>query len=100
MGVNLVVIVEPMLNGSERRWSIGDRVDPDVIALEGFDEGFGDAVALGALDRGKAGDEVKRDRHADGVGGGVDGPVVGQPRCRSAWKIDPLGGDRRPKLTP
>ncbi len=24
----------------------------------------------------------------------------GEYACRSAWKIDPLGGDRRPKLTP
>ncbi len=30
----------------------------------------------------------------------LDASVGTGAECRSAWKIDPLGGDRRPKLTP
>jgi len=55
-----VVILHPAIDESEGSGRIRDRADPDVIALEGFDEGLGHAVAFRAFDRGEAGDQVER----------------------------------------
>ncbi len=55
VGVNLLVIGNPAFDGGKGSVRVGDGIDADVIALEGFDERLGDAVAFGAFDRGEAG---------------------------------------------
>jgi len=50
----LVVIIEPSGDLPEHCSSIQQWVDASVVALERFDEGFGNAVRLRALHRGKA----------------------------------------------
>lgn len=77
--MDLVVILEPPFDSRQNRAGIRQRVDPDIVAFEGFDEGFCDAVALRALDRSEAGREIKRDSHIDGVGRSVDRAIVRQP---------------------
>src|SRR5579864_1479779 len=58
MRVDGVVVLHPAVDKSEGRCCVRDGIDADVIALQGFDEGFGHAVALGAFDRGEAGHEL------------------------------------------
>ena len=51
--MDVVVVVHPKRDRGEGGLGIRDCVDPDVVALEGFDEGFGDAVAFRTFDRGE-----------------------------------------------
>ena len=53
--MNGVVIFHPGFDQGERGASVRKRSNADIIALEGFDEGFGHAVAFWALDGGEAG---------------------------------------------
>ena len=82
-----IVILDPGIDQGERRGSARDRADPDVIAFEGFDEGFGHAIAFQALDRGEA-------RHQVECGGDVDRPVSGEDRAiirqplHRVWRAD------------
>ena len=74
---------------------IRDRVDPDVIALEGFHEGFGHPVTLRAFDRGEARDQVERQGNLDGLVRGEDRAVVRQPlhrmrRAQGAEALEPM----------
>src|SRR3954447_3753665 len=57
----------------------GYRAYPNVIAFERFDEGFCHAVALRALDWGKARFEVQGQGDVDRLIGSKDRSVVGQP---------------------
>jgi hypothetical protein len=66
----------------------GDRVYPNIAALEGLDEGFGHSVALRALNRGEAGGESQRQGDVDGLRRGINGAVVRQP-------LDAIGRPRR-----
>ena len=47
MRVHLVVVLEPGIELGHDRGRVGSGVEPDVVALEGLHEGFGDAVGLG-----------------------------------------------------
>ena len=62
-----VVVLHPTIDQLESCGGIRDRVDPDVIALEGLHEGFGHAIALRAFDRGEARHQVKRQSDVDGL---------------------------------
>jgi hypothetical protein len=55
-----VVVLEPGGELPEDRDGVRTGVHPDVVALDGFDEGLADAVALGTADRREAGSEVRR----------------------------------------
>ena len=44
----------------ERGDGVGDRIYPDIVALEGFHEGLRHAVALRAFDGSEAGFEIER----------------------------------------
>jgi hypothetical protein len=87
--MDLVVILELSLDHRQNHAGIRQMVDPDIVAFEGFDEGFRDAVALRALDRCEAGREIERDSHIDGIGRGVDRAVVRQPCTGSGARNAP-----------
>ena len=55
-----VVVLHPAVDEGEGGSGIRDRTDPDVVALEGFDESLGHAVAFRAFDRGEARDQVEQ----------------------------------------
>src|SRR5438874_10844970 len=55
MRVNGVVVLHPAIDQGESGSSIGDRVHPDVIALEGLHERLAHAVAFRAFERVKQG---------------------------------------------
>lgn len=76
--MDLVVVVDPALDGGQGSRRIGDRVHADMVALEGPDEGFGHAVALGALDGREAGREAECRGSVERLGGGIDRAVVGE----------------------
>ena len=71
-----VVVLHPAINEGESGSGIGDRADPDIVALEGLHEGLGHAVALGAFDRGEARGQVEGQGDLDGPVGGEDRAVV------------------------
>jgi hypothetical protein len=48
--VHGVVVLHPSVDQSKSASGIGDRIHADLVTLEGFDEGLGHAVALGAFD--------------------------------------------------
>ena len=75
MRMDLVVVDHPSIDGGQGSGGIGDRVHPDIVALEGLHDGFGDAVALGALDGRKARHEPERRRRLDGPGCGIGGKL-------------------------
>src|SRR5205823_3813078 len=79
MRVNGVVVLHPAIDQGEGGSSIGDRVHPDVIALEGLHERLGHAIALGAFDRGEAGHQIERQGDLDRPMSGKDRSVVGEP---------------------
>ena len=58
--MDVVAILHPMVDASERGSGIRNRTDPDIVALKGFDKGFGHAVAFGALHRRETWDEIER----------------------------------------
>lgn len=74
--MDFIVIVHPFLDLIESCLGIRYRTDADVVAFEGFHEGFGHAIALRAFDRGEAGRKAKRQRDFDSLPGGVDRTVV------------------------
>src|SRR5204863_1762797 len=80
MRVNGVVVLHPAIDQGEGGSSIGDRVHPDVIALEGLYERLGHAIALGAFDRGEAGHQIERQGDLDRPISGEDRSVIGEPR--------------------
>src|SRR5215469_17960730 len=80
MRVHCVVVLHPTIDQLQSCGGIRDRVDPDIIALEGFHEGFGHAVTLRTFDRGEARDQVERQGNLDGLVGGEDRAVVRQLR--------------------
>jgi len=45
-----VVVLHPAIDEGECGSGIRDRADPDIVALESFDEGLGPAVALRAFE--------------------------------------------------
>jgi hypothetical protein len=77
-----VVVLHPAIDESKGCGGIRDRIDPDVVAFEGFHEGLGHAVALGAFDWGEAWEQVERPGDLDGFVGGEDRAVVGKPLHR------------------
>ena len=79
MRVKLVVVVEPFRQGEHDGFGIGDGIHRDVIALEGPHEGFGHAVALRALDRGRERLQANIARKAAGRTCDEAGAVIGQP---------------------
>src|SRR5580704_10922968 len=79
MRMHGVVVLHPTIDEGERRDGIRDRADSDVVTLEGLHEGFGHAVALRAFDRREARHQIERDGDLDGLVGGKDRAVVGEP---------------------
>jgi hypothetical protein len=59
MWVVLVVVLYREWDHLQHGCGIWSGLDPGVVAFEGFDECFADAVALGASHRGEAGDEAE-----------------------------------------
>ena len=53
-----VVVLHPAIDERESGSGIRDWTDPDIVALGGFDKGFGHAVAFRAFDRGEARHQV------------------------------------------
>ena len=80
-----VVVLHPDVNESKGGSGIWDWADPDIVALEGLHERFGHAVALRAFDRGEARHQIERDGDLDGLVGGEDRAVVGEPLHRVRW---------------
>src|SRR5437762_10325517 len=68
MRVNGIVVLHPAIDQGEGGSSIGDRVHPDVIALEGLHERLGHAIALGAFDRRAAKIDPLSESHCTGCG--------------------------------
>ena len=67
-----MLVLHPAIDEGKSGSGIRDRADPDVVALEGFDERFGHAVALRAFDRREARHQVERQGDLDDpVGGGL-----------------------------
>jgi len=58
--VHVIVVLEPGIELGHDGGRIGSGIEPDVVALEGLHEGFGDAVGLGAADRREAWYEADR----------------------------------------
>jgi len=71
VGVVVVVVVEPGADQSEDRGGVRQGRDLDVVALEGVDEGLGDAIALWAPDGREAGLEAELASEDAGILGGV-----------------------------
>src|SRR5215469_16080915 len=82
MGVDGIVILHPMINGSQGGSGIGYWTDPDIVALEGFDKSLGHAIAFRAFDRGETRGEVKRQGDLDGLVGSEDRAIVREPLHR------------------
>jgi len=82
MRVHGVVVLHPAIDECKGCSGIRDRADPHVIALKGFDERLGHAIALRAFDRGEARHQVQRQRELDGPMSGEDRAVVGEPLHR------------------
>jgi hypothetical protein len=59
MGMLGVIVLHPVIDESEGGSGIWDQADPDVVALDGFDEGLGHAIAFRAFDRAEAGRQVE-----------------------------------------
>src|SRR4029077_12969264 len=60
MRVNGVVVLHPAIDECESGGGIGDRVPPNVIALEGLHKRLGHPRALGAFDRRETRHEIAR----------------------------------------
>ena len=71
-----VVVLHPAIDESKGFSGIRDRADPDIVTLEGFDEGLGHAVAFWAFDRGEARHQVERHGDLDGLVGGKDRAIA------------------------
>src|SRR5215831_20922846 len=82
MGVNSIVILHPMINGSQGGSGIGYWTDPDIVALKGFHKGLGHAVAFRTFDRGETRGEVKRQGDLDSLVSSEDRTIVGEPLNR------------------
>src|ERR1700722_1358386 len=89
MGMVLVIVVDPKWNHLQHGCGVWSGLDAGVIALEGFDEGLADAIALGASHRGEAGNETKCDGKLQCFPRGVSGPVISKPLNRMRC---PCGG--------
>src|SRR5205807_10288705 len=64
MGMHGVVVLHPAIDESKCRGGMGDRADPDVVALEGLDESLGHAVALRAFDYPEFRESISRGKTA------------------------------------
>jgi hypothetical protein len=80
--VHGVVILHPAIDQGESSIGIGYWADPDIVALDGFDEGLGHAVALGAFHWRETWGGVERQRDLDGFVGGKNRSVAGEPLHR------------------
>ena len=58
--MDFVVVLDPSGDQRQRSFRIGQRMHPDIVALEGFHESFRKAVAFGAGDRREAGRQIER----------------------------------------
>ena len=63
-------------------------MDASVVAFERFDEGFGNAVRLGALHRGEAWRQAESSGEVERLSSGEGTAVVGQP-LDGVWRLDP-----------
>jgi hypothetical protein len=72
-----VLVFHPSIDEGKRGERIRDRADPDIVALEGLDEGLGHAVAFRAFDRGEARGKIERQGDLDGLVGGEDRADIG-----------------------
>jgi hypothetical protein len=77
-----VVVLHPAIDEGKRGERIRDRANPDIVALEGLNEGLGHAVAFRAFDRGEARGEIERQGDLDGLVGCEDRAVIGKPLHR------------------
>jgi hypothetical protein len=73
------VILEPGRQLLEDDGGVWPGIYSSIAALEGFDEGFADAVAFGASKRREAQDEVERGGEVGRLGNGVGNATVGEP---------------------
>src|SRR5215472_1203474 len=90
MRVHGVVILHPGIDQAERCGGVGDWADADAVALEGFHEDLGHAVAFRALDRSEAGHHVEGHGDVDRAVGGEDRAVIRQPLHRTRfWRATP-----------
>src|SRR5215471_489331 len=83
-----VVMLEPRVELAQHTGRIGFRADPRVIPLDGFDEGLGHTVRLGALDRRRARNQADIARQSTGLTGGVRRAVIRQPFNRLGQFVD------------
>lgn len=77
--MRVVVVPEPVRKLAYKGVGIGDRIDPDVISLEGPDEGFGHTVALGALQGRRSWFQPHSAGKVLRAAGDIATAVVGQP---------------------
>ena len=82
--------LHPVIDESESCSGIRYWANPDIVALEGFHEGFGHAVAVGAFDWREAGQQIERQSDLDGSVGGEDRAVVGQPPGAARGSFQPV----------
>ena len=91
MRMIFVVVLEPSGDFAQRGDRIGQRVDANIVAFEGFDEALRDAVRLRALNGGEAGNEIERGCEVTCLLGRVGAAIVCQPfeRCRRLEDAEP-----------
>lgn len=88
LGMELVVVGYPMSDCGECGLDIRGRAEANIVALECLCEHLCDAVALRAFHWREAGLEVRRGGDVDGLAGGIERAIVGQP-------LDGMGSTRR-----
>lgn len=77
-----VVVLEPAVELAQHAGGIGPWVDPRMVALEGFHEGFGHAVGLRAFDRRRARQQADLTGQFTSLVRAVGRAVVRQPLNR------------------
>jgi hypothetical protein len=74
-------------------------MDASVVAFERFDEGFGNAVRLGAPHRGEAWHQAESGGEVERVSRGEEATGVGQP-LDGVWRLDPAEVSLHPQASP
>ena len=87
MRVVLVVVVEPPGDLPKHCSSVRQWLYASVVALEGFDEGFSDAVRLRAVHRGEAWHQAEGGGEVERLPRGERTAIVGQP-LDGMWRLD------------
>src|SRR5690242_5374935 len=107
MGMHGVVVLDPGIDQSKSGSGVGDRADADLVALEGFDEGLGHAVAFRTFDlspvfhpgMSRVGWSFESAWLGTATGRGAEPPISRSYRCDAgALSLAQSAGGRLPML--